>query len=401
MSEEKSILSVSELNNLIKDLFDNFPFFQSLSIKGELSNWKGKNISGHIYFSLKDSTSTIKCVMFKYDALSLKENLKDGDNVIIQGSLSVYPPSGTYQIIVKKISLKGEGEILLEKKLLIEKLNKEGLFNKEFKKEIPNFPNQIGVIVGKNSAASKDIEYNLTRRWPLSKIKFYYSLVQGESASNDLINKLTIADNDNNDILIIARGGGSIEDLSAFDDENLARQIFVLKTPIISAIGHEINKSICDLVADCYASTPTGACEIAVPNKDNLLQDLLNYKSYFQSLFTQYLSTLTNKLDFMSNNKVFSSISYLYENKLSIIENYKKSFLISINNYLNNKEKEFINLKTTILTLNPKNIMEKGYVIIKDENNKIIKKSCDLNKNINNSTIVFAEEEVKVKIIKE
>lgn len=400
MNTSENIFSVSEINNLIKDLFDNFPFFRNLKVKGELSNWKGPNISGHIYFTLKDNNSVIKCVMFKYDAIHLKDFFKDGDNVIIEGSLSSYVPSGTYQIIVKNISFEGEGDILLKKKLLLEKLDKEGLFNSSSKKDLPEFPNQIGIIVGKNSAASKDIEFNISRRWPLVKIKFYYSLVQGDAASNDLISNLEVADQDNNDVLIIARGGGSIEDLTAFDDESLARKIFSLKTPIISAVGHEINKSICDLVADKYASTPTGACEISVPDKDDVLEDLSLKKSYLQTLFSHYINNLNSKIIEYKNNKNMSSLESIYNEKQLVLENFKKTIYLSFKNYVELEEKQLCSLKSLVSSVNPKNILKKGYVIIKNENNKIIKTSKDLTKE-NQSIIVFSDKEVNVKIIKE
>lgn len=391
------IFSVSELNSLIKELFDNTPLFKNLTLKGELSNWKGKNISGHIYFSLKDNTSTIKCVMFKYDTYSLNESFNDGDKVIIKCSLSSYVPSGTYQLIVKSIVKEGVGEILLEKKILIDKLNKEGLFDKSHKKELPLIPNNIGIIVGKNSAASKDLEYNIIRRWPLITINFYYSLVQGMDASNDLIDKINLADNDNNDVLIIARGGGSQEDLSAFDNEELARTIYKAKTPIISAVGHEINKSVTDLISDKYASTPTGAAELVVPDKNEVLKDLNMYKDQSLKLINSTIKEYSYRLEIIKNNKKITNISFLYDEINSKIVSQKEKTDLLMNNYLNSLKNNINHKKEILNAYNPSNLLKKGYCIIKDDNNKVIKSSKELKDNSDNK-IVFKDKEIKVKI---
>ena len=393
------VFNVTEINQLIKDVFESSPYFKNISIKGEISNWKGRNISGHIYFSLKDNQSTIKCVMFKYDALYLKEDIKDGDKVTLYGSISVYTPSGSYQFIVKRIEKEGLGDILLRKKLLIEKLNKEGLFNIEHKKEIPEFPNQIGIIVGKNSAAAKDLEFNISRRWPLAKITFYYSLVQGELASKDIISKLEIADNDNNDVLILARGGGSIEDLSAFDDESLARFVYALKTPLISAVGHEINKSIVDLVSDKYASTPTGAAEIAVPNKEEILDDLNQEQNYINSLVLNYYNKLQSALNILINNKNITSIDSIQETLFSKINLLEQKIQTNGNMYYE-KISSNLTLKEKIInTLNPYNILDKGYSIIRNDQGNVISESTKL-KDKNNATIIFKDKSIEVEINK-
>ena len=393
------VFNVTEINQLIKDVFESSPYFKNISIKGEISNWKGRNISGHIYFSLKDNQSTIKCVMFKYDALYLKEDIKDGDKVTLYGSISVYTPSGSYQFIVKRIEKEGLGDILLRKKLLIEKLNKEGLFNIEHKKEIPEFPNQIGIIVGKNSAAAKDLEFNISRRWPLAKITFYYSLVQGELASKDIISKLEIADNDNNDVLILARGGGSIEDLSAFDDESLARFVYALKTPLISAVGHEINKSIVDLVSDKYASTPTGAAEIAVPNKEEILDDLNQEQNYINSLVLNYYNKLQSALNILINNKNITSIDSIQETLFSKINLLEQKIQTNGNMYYE-KISSNLTLKEKIInTLNPYNILDKGYSIIRNDKGNVISESTKL-KDKNNATIIFKDKSIEVEINK-
>ena len=391
--------SVIEINSLVKEIFDSSPIFKSLKVKGEISNWKSKNISGHIYFSLKDNSSTIKCVMFKYDTFSLKEDFKDGDEVILTCSLSVYSPGGYYQLIVKNISREGEGDILLRKQKLIEKLTKEGLFDESRKKKIPLFPYKIGIIVGKNSAASKDLETNIIRRWPLVEINFYYSLVQGKEAPLDLIKNIIKADNGSNDVLIIARGGGSIEDLSAFDDETLIRTISKIKTPLISAVGHEINRSITDFIADKYASTPTGAAEIVVPNKDDVLLDLKQNKDYINTIMNNYLSIYIHKLTILKTNKSLTSLDKIYDSYYEKINNYSIKNNNLFTNYILNLDNKINKFKLLADSSNPYNILNKGYCIIKNENNEIIYNSNLLKKEGNNK-IIFKDKEVNVTIIK-
>ena len=391
--------SVIEINSLVKEIFDSSPIFKSIKVKGEISNWKGKNISGHIYFSLKDNSSTIKCVMFKYDTFSLKEDFKDGDEVILTCSLSVYSPGGYYQLIVKNISREGEGDILLRKQKLIEKLLKEGLFDESRKKKIPLFPYKIGIIVGKNSAASKDLETNIIRRWPLVEINFYYSLVQGKEAPLDLIKNIIKADNGSNDVLIIARGGGSIEDLSAFDDETLIRTISKIKTPLISAVGHEINRSITDFIADKYASTPTGAAEIVVPNKDDVLLDLKQNKDYINTIMNNYLSIYIHKLTILKTNKSLTSLDKIYDSYYEKINNYSIKNNNLFTNYILNLDNKINKFKLLADSSNPYNILNKGYCIIKNENNEIIYNSNLLKKEGNNK-IIFKDKAVNVTIIK-
>ena len=391
--------SVLEINSLVKEIFDTSPIFKSLKVRGEISNWKGKNISGHIYFSLKDSTSTIKCVMFKYDTFSLKEDFKDGDEVILTCSLSVYAIGGYYQLIVKNISREGEGDILLKKQKLIEKLSKEGLFDNSRKKKIPSFPYKIGIIVGKNSAASKDLETNIIRRWPLVEINFYYSLVQGKEAPLDLIKNIIKADNDYNDVLIIARGGGSIEDLSAFDDETLIRTISKIKTPLISAVGHEINRSITDFIADKYVSTPTGAAEIVVPNKDDVLTDLKQNKEYINTLMNNYLANYLHKITILKTNKSLTNLDKIYDAYYEKINNYEIKINNLFSNFILNLENKLNKYKLLADSSNPYNILNKGYCIIKDENGSIVYESKLLKKE-NNSKIIFKDKEVDVTIIK-
>ncbi len=397
-SIKKHTFSVFELNSLIKEIFDSTPIFKNILVKGEISNWKGKNSSGHIYFSLKDDKSTIKCVMFKYDTFSLSKDYKDGDEVILTCSLSSYPAGGTYQLIVKNIKREGDGDLLLKRLELIKKLEKEGFFDQSRKKKLPTFPYKIGIIVGYNSAASKDLEINIIRRWPLVELNFYYSLVQGKEAPLDLIKNIKRADSDENDVLIIARGGGSLEDLSCFDDEDLIRVIATLKTPLISAVGHEINRSITDFIADKYASTPTGAAEIVVPNKEEILEDLSQDKEYLNSIIKNYLSNYEHKIEILKNNKSLISLDKIYDSYFEKIEKYKISIDNIYTSYLDKIFNKIKNLSLLSESFNPYNILNKGYCIIKNDNNEIIYES-NLLKNEEDAEIIFKDKTVKTKII--
>jgi len=369
---EIKVISVSELNNYIKLLFDNTITLKNIALHGEISNFNGANRSGHLYFSLNDETSSIRVVMFKYDSLSLLFEPKNGDEVILYGGVSSYPPNGTYQIIAKKIELFGQGNLLIQKEKLKAKLFKEGYFDEKHKKELPKYPNSIGLITGKNSAAQVDVVTNVSRRFPLAKITIFNSLVQGDSAPKDLINALNKAESANLDIIIIARGGGSLEDLSAFDNEELVKEIYKCEIPIISAVGHEINRSFCDYVADKYVSTPTGAAELAVPDQSELLENLKQTKNYIDQILNDKINSYSIRLKDLSNNKCLKDIAYNYDKNIEKLMNYRKY----LDNYLKNK---FLNLdslvksKTEIIeTLNPKKLLEKGYSIVYNDEGLII-----------------------------
>jgi exodeoxyribonuclease VII large subunit len=398
MIEEKDIkfISVSELNNYIKFLFDNTPTLQNIALHGEISNYVGKNRSGHIYFSLKDENSSIKAVMFKYDTFSLTFEPKNGDEVILYGSVSSYPPNGTYQIIVKRIDLYGQGAILLKKEQLKAKLQKEGYFNEDHKLPIPLYPKNIAIITGKNSAACADMVTNIYRRFPLTDVTVFYSLVQGNEASKDLIKNLKKAEKACPDLIIIGRGGGSIEDLTPFDDEELAKAIYACKIPIISAVGHEINRSICDYVADKYVSTPTGAAEAAVPDKAELLDELSQIKNLIESIGNKKIDRLNEKLIILKSKPSLSNIQNIYDGYDEKINNKKKHLNQIILNQLIILDKDLKNYKDLINAFNPNNLLSKGYsIVFKD--NKIINSKQNLNLN-DELSIQMLDGSIKVKI---
>ena len=398
INEEKIVYSVSQFNNLFKEIIDETKIFKNLNITGELSNFK-KHISGNYFFNLIDDSSSISCVIYSFLDFSYDKKFKTGDKVIINGNLTIFNKRGTYNIVVNKMSLVGEGDILLNKKFLIEKLTKEGIIS-EIKKDIPKFPNKIAILTGDNSAAYSDLIKNISNRYKNCEILFFPTIVQGKDAVKSIINSLEAAKNYDLDLLILARGGGSSEDLSAFDDENVVRSFAKIKCHKISAIGHEIDVTVCDYVADLRVSTPTAAAIASVPNKDDLLS---------------YLDNKLNEIYVCVNSKIL-----LYEKKISKIKdiNFFKSFNLYLNDlknkilFINEKISNSINLKfndystrlkelkSKIEILNPENLLSKGYAIIKDDNNRVItSKSEAVNKSYLN--IKFIDGSIKVKEVKE
>ena len=376
--EMQNCYSVTQINELVKSVFDNIPLFNKITLKGEISNYRGRNKSGHLYFSLKDDKCSINAVIFKFDSYSLDFEPKNGDEVIVTGSISSYPPSGTYQIICRSMSLYGKGLQLLKKQALKEKLYKEGIFDASHKKEIPSFPENIAIITGKNSAAAKDFEFNLLRRFPLVNIKIFYSLVQGMEAPKDLIKNLSLAINSKPDVIIIGRGGGSEDDLEAFDNEELVLAIYKCNIPIISAVGHEINQSLCDLVADKYASTPTGACEIAVPDINDILEDLKQYNSLLKTSITRLISSKENALLRLKNEECLTNIENIFGIYQEKINAFKERLYSSLNYKINTCSKQIEYLAHSLELVNPTNILKKGFTITYLDNGKILKSIEDV-----------------------
>jgi len=371
--ETKNYYSVSQVNEYIKDIFDNIQPLRNITIRGEISNCRGKNKSGHIYFSLKDDNCIINAVIFKFDTLKLTFEPKNGDDVIVTGSISSYPPNGTYQIVIKEAHLFGKGELLLKKEMLKQKLFNEGLFDESNKKELPPYPEKIAIITGKNSAAARDFEFNLKRRFPICEISIFYSLVQGVEAPKDLIFNLKKAEESNPDVIIIGRGGGSTDDLNAFDDEDLVRALYDCKIPTISAVGHEINQSLCDLVCDVHVSTPTGAAEAAVPDINDILEDISQTNIYLKTLIDRKIKDYEDIINRLSSSKYFSQIDLIFNNYLEKVNRFEKTIKGKIDYLIDLNKSKLDLLKSKIDLSNPTNILNKGYSITFSEDGKVVK----------------------------
>lgn len=360
-------LKVSDLNKYIKRLLNTDPILYSIVVEGEVSNFKS-HYSGNLYFTLKDEKSKLKCVMFSSEAEMLDITIKDGDNLIVKGNISVYERDGIFQLYVKEVKTKGLGQLHIAFETLKKNLEKEGLFDKETKKEIPFIPNKIGVVTSATGAAVKDIITVIKRRFTKMDILIYPVLVQGKTAHMDICKALKYLDSrEDVDVIITGRGGGSIEELWAFNEEETARTIHSLKTPIISAVGHETDFTIADFVSDYRAPTPSAAGEIVVPEYYELnykLDDIFNTIKY---LFEKKLEKNRYEINFLSDKlRLNNTINNIKYNKDKIDE-YMKRILDNMKHIqerkLNYLEQEGIRLHS----FSPLAVMERGYSIIKNE----------------------------------
>ena len=308
----REYLTVLALTKYIKRKFEVDPHLQSVFVKGEISNLK-QHQSGHIYFTLKDEGARIAAVMFARDSKNLRFNLENGLKILVRGDVSVFETTGQYQIYVKEMQPDGIGELYLAYEQLKEKLAAKGYFDQKFKKMIPSFPKTIGVITSPTGAAIRDILTTLKRRYPLANVIVFPAIVQGEQAAPSIVKHITNAQNYAIDCLIVGRGGGSIEDLWAFNEEIVAEAVFKSNIPIISAVGHETDFTICDFVADLRAPTPTAAAELAVPDMKNLIQQQLDYKARIYKGLQRQVDDKKQKLSKLQNSYAFRFPYKLYE----------------------------------------------------------------------------------------
>lgn len=361
------IVSVSQVNAYVKVLISSDENLHYLMVKGEISNFKF-GAGGHLYFSLKDNKSMISVVMFKDYAKTINFIPKDGDEVTILASLDVYEARGSYQLYAKQMEKKGLGSQLVELEELKRKLQAEGLFDKN-KRKINIFPKAIGIITALNSAAIKDLLTNIKRRYPIADIYVFPSKVQGADAPKELLKAFNKSQEYPLDTLIIGRGGGASEDLSAFNDETLVRAISNSKMPIISAVGHEIDYTLLDYVADVRVSTPTGAAEKATVDVNEVLQTVDYYMENNKTSLLNYVKKM-NKDKEDNQLRLINNMKFILSKNKTIIEGYKKE----------------------LSALNPTNILERGYSITLDENNKVIKSSKDVKENQTIKTILNSGE---------
>lgn len=366
-------LKVSEVNNYIKRVFAGDMILSNIEIEGEVSNFK-KHFSGHLYFSLKDNHGKIKCIMFKSNASKGLFNLNEGENIIAKGYISIYEKSGEYQLYIKEIIKKGVGELYKKYEFLKKKLEKEGLFDNKYKKDLPDMPNRIGVVTSSTGAAIRDIITVINRRFPSCDILIYPSLVQGERASKDIIKGLKYMDNiDDIDLIIVGRGGGSIDELFAFNDEELARTIFLLKKPTISAVGHETDFTICDFVSDLRAATPSAAAELAVPNINNLKNKLDNLYRYIINDFSNYIEDKEYQLEKVKTELKYNNPLHRLKEKRQEVDILFKEIIYRIDYQISKKIFYLSEIHKKMERLNPSITLEKGNGIIINKTGKIIK----------------------------
>lgn len=383
-------LSVTTLNAQIKSLLETT--FIQVYVEGEISNITHHS-SGHIYFSIKDENSTLSCVMFKGNARYLKFHLENGQKIVITGNITVYAPRGNYQLLCNKIEPAGQGALALAFEQLKNKLESKGYFHKDNKKLLPKYPKKIALITSATGAAIEDMKKVANHRWPLVEIILIPTLVQGQTASLDIVKSIKYADNLNFDLMIVGRGGGSIEDLWSFNEEIVAMAIYEAKTPVISAVGHETDYLISDYIADVRAATPSNAIEIALPDINDhriYLDTLVNeYNSRLRTILFNKEQELLNMKRLMEQNSIDTKFKYI-QTEINLI---KSSFqidlsqkILSSENHLNllksnlnnnftsflNKTQNQIDLLKSNFELNHPNRKEKDGFVQVSKNNKII-----------------------------
>lgn len=392
-------ISVTTLVRYLKNKLDSDGALSSVLVSGELSNFR-KAPSGHIYFTLKDENCSISCVMFKSKATFLKFDPKNGDKVLLQGSVSLFESSGQMQIYVNSLRLDGVGDLYAKYEELKNKLYLEGLFNKEHKKEIPTkYPLKVAVLCGDNSAAMSDIKIQFKRRWPICKVDFYPVVVQGLQASLDIIEKLLKVDEMDYEIIVLARGGGSFEDLFCFNDESLVRTIYSLNTFIVSGIGHEQDFTLTDFVSDLRAPTPTGAIELITPNIVDVIGEVDGLTKKLDNLINDRIVDFKDRLTTLCNNKyllnpklLIDKISlkldyYLerinsFSNRLSTIDkeidNVVDNIAIKLNIKLNKRQNDLDKLDSLLKAYSVDNTLKRGYSLVYKDN-KLLKDKVNIN----------------------
>ena len=388
---QSKYLSVTAITRYLKYKLDSDEHLKSVFLKGEISNFKAHS-TGHMYFSLKDETSKINAIMFSTNAKKLQFIPKDGSKVLVVGRISVYEATGNYQIYIDEMLEDGVGNLYIAFEKLKAELSKEGLFDEKYKKAIPKIPSRVGIVTAPTGAAIKDILSTIERRFPLCETILFPSLVQGENAAPDIVRNIKLADTYNLDVLIVGRGGGAIEDLWPFNEEIVARAIFEANVPIISAVGHEVDFTIADFVADLRAPTPTGAAELAVPNQFDVLKHIEQLKIRANENIWQRLNFSKLQIDALKNSFVIKNPMIMYENKKQKLDMFlekirnliynrlevdKNKFKLLKNNYLLNNPKELYKHQITNLNniidklnlINPLNVLKRGYSLTYIEDN--------------------------------
>ncbi len=411
---ENNYITITELSRYLKGKFESDENLRKVYIKGEISNFKA-HTRGHFYFTLKDETSRISAVMFASNTRTLKFTPTDGMKVLVTGRVTIYEATGGYQIYVEDMLEDGIGNLYVAFEQLKEKLSKEGLFNKEHKRPIRRIPRKIGIVTASTGAAIRDILTTIKRRYPVCETILFPSLVQGNDAASDIVKKIEIANTYDIDTLIVGRGGGSIEDLWPFNEEIVARAIYNSKVPVISAVGHEVDFTIADFVADLRAPTPTAAAELAVPDINTIITYLDTAKTRSYNTLLNIIENNRLKLHKLEDSFVLKRPTAIYEVKEQnldnlidkinriikvFIDNSKVELFKYQNSYVFNnpeiiykfKKQNLDNIIGKLEVLNPMNTLKRGYAIIKKEDSVIssikkLNKDDEIKINVSDGTI--------------
>ena len=367
-----SVMTVSDLNNFIKNMFDNNRLLNSVHVKGEISNFVSHR-SGHFYFSLKDQDGQIKAVMFRSSAMKLKFMPENGMKVTVYGSVSVYPRDGVYQMYATSMQPDGVGALYLAYEQMKARLEAEGLFSIEHKRPIPQFPKAIGVITSPTGAAIRDIINVLGRRYPLATVYIYPALVQGEGAARTLIDGIDYFDKSRLvDTVIIGRGGGSIEDLWEFNSEQLSRRIFDCSIPVISAVGHETDFTICDFVSDMRAPTPSAAAELAVPDIRELSIAVTNLEDRSDRALSRTAERARDRLSALSTSDVIRNFASTIEARREEIAELMKNATTSYKATVADKKMSFVANVGKLDGLNPLSVISRGYSVVQKDGKTLL-----------------------------
>lgn len=371
---ERKVITVSELNEYIKMIIDNDELLVSVCVRGEISNFTNHYKTGHFYMTLKDEASLIKAVMFRGNASKLKFLPENGMKVIVTGRVSAYIRDGQYQIYIDSMEPDGIGALYIAYEQLKKKLAAEGLFDREKKKPLPKIPTRIGIITSPTGAAIRDIINILGRRFPLCRPILYPSLVQGDGASAQIIAGIDYFNEKKNvDVLIVGRGGGSLEDLWAFNDEALCRRVAASNIPIISAVGHETDFTLCDFAASVRAPTPSAAAELAVPESSELKRKINNVNARMELLCEQRIKLLKEKLTALSNSRVLTNPMNFIDDRKMALGMTEDKLITRMNTLLERKKSSLVSHAAKLDALNPLSVVARGYSAVFNDEGKLIK----------------------------
>lgn len=394
--EESEVLTVSQITQNIKEIVEGN--FSLITIEGEISNYR-PNASGHLYFSLKDDGAQISAVMFKGRASSLNFQVKDGMKVQATGSISVYAPQGKYQIVISKMSIAGEGDILKMIEDRKRKLADEGIFDVENKKKIPNYPKKVGIVTSPTGAAVRDILNIAKRRNSSISVVILPAQVQGDAAAQTIVKQIQTANAFNMcDVLIIGRGGGSLEDLLPFSDENVVRAIAKSKIPTISAVGHEIDWALSDYAADMRAPTPSAAAELVFPLKEEMFETINYYKNAFSEKMENLIRDAKMELKTFDSSSMEIRLKSIIQNQKSKIENSKYFLEDEITSKTKNARILIENSIKTFEIANPENVIKRGFAVVRKADGKIVKNTTELSNN-EEINIKLSNGEIKAKVL--
>ena len=380
MAENQTVYGIGELNTRVKALLDANPALGNVFVRGEISNYKGPHPTGHMYFSLKDADGVISAVMFRDSVYRLNFRPDNGMKVVAHGRVSLFPKSGTYQIYIDHMAPDGLGSLYAAYLKLKEKLENEGLFDPSHKRKLPKFPSAVGVVTSPTGAAIQDMLKTIAKRYPLAQVNLYPALVQGPGAQADLLRGIRFFGNHSElaDVIIIGRGGGSIEDLWAFNDEALARAIYACPIPVVSAVGHETDFTICDFVADLRVPTPTAGAVAVVPDRLELLNLLSGWRRGLEGLVLQDLKKRAADLERLQKRRVMQSPLEPLNEKRMQLDYAVQRLARTGEGYLGERRTRLRALEAGLKAMSPLAVLDRGYSILTDEDGKSVGSAEDL-----------------------